>query len=169
MKCEEVQEKVILEEGLSSAVEEHISSCLNCQEFKSELELMMNNKVEINVPPELDRKIIDFARENRPVKKDAPVISFVFMAVAALIAISLTVNFLQSNKASGNDAEMANKTPKVEKTSTVEVVAAPSNEVEIIEAQDELLENLWGDDEIDADLLALESEIFVLSAELYVE
>ena len=32
---------------------------------------------------------------------------------------------------------------------------------------DDVLNNLWSDDSIDADLMAVESELFVLSAELY--
>ena len=32
---------------------------------------------------------------------------------------------------------------------------------------DDVLNNLWNDDSIDADLMAVESELFVLSAELY--
>ena len=211
MQCEKAQEQILTEDIVNSELESHLNECDDCREFQKGLGVMMTDQQKFEVPKALDDKILDFAKNNRPEKKtNKPVIPFMIMAIAAIVAILLSVALLnnQSSNATGSEEIVDNQEViKVRKSliTNNEVKETPDNALEkeesfgeILKKQevvnsgnalspfeqdkpkemvaesleespsiDNVLNNLWGDDSIDADLMAVESELFVLSAELY--
>lgn len=168
MKCEDVQLKII-EENVDSNINEHVKECGDCQDFQKSLGFVMKESEEFEVPAELDAKILSYAKANRPSKEEPkPVIPFVLMAVAAVLAILLSVSLLGNKEVTDSGStEIAGSQEVVnplEQEKPKEMVAEVETEVESL---DSVINNLWGDDSIDADLMAVESELFVLSAELY--
>ena len=176
MKCEDVQKKILIEDLKDLDIQNHIAGCDACQEFQKDFGVIMADHEKIEVPKSLDEKILTFAKENRPEVKPAnkPIIPFVFMAIAAIIAILLSVNILntESEKIKNSPGFVDNQ--EVDEDQKVVNPVAPKKAKEMVaevpeESQniDDVLNNLWSDDSIDADLIAVESELFVLSAELY--
>lgn len=164
MKCEEIQNKILLNDLSVESEQNHVKTCPECKAFNKDLGIMMTQNENIEVPSVLDEKVLSFAKQNRP-QGSKNIIPFILFAVAALVVIALTMNSLSKvtiNKgtvATVDGVEIMNQDIKAVKT------------VESLEVtrQDEIIESLWDDNQIDADLLALEGELFVLSAELYSE
>ena len=163
MKCEEIQNKILLNDSFIEHEKSHIETCPECKSFNKDFGIIMQSE-NLDVPSHLDDKVLSFSKQNRP-SNSKTVIPFLLFAVAALVAIAFTVSAL--NKVKADDGVVAS-------TENVDSVEPNQEVVKLIEEttqdkQDEIIESLWEDDQIDADLLALEGELFVLSAELYSE
>jgi hypothetical protein len=169
MQCEKAQEQILTEDIVNSELESHLNECDDCREFQIGLGVMMTDQKKFEVPKALDEKILDFAMNNRPEKKtNKPVIPFMIMAIAAVVAILLSISLLDKNTLKSQEpSEVVDGQEVVnplEQDKPKELIAETSDEEQAI---DDVLNNLWGDDSIDSDLMAVESELFVLSAELY--
>ena len=165
MKCEEVQQILLVEENHSEA-KKHLENCVKCQEFTRSLGLIIKAPEEFTVPQALDAKILNFAKNNRPARSESkPIIPFAFVTVAAVIALLLSVSLLNNKSMTDNAPETADNQEVVNPLEPIKPkgMVTEANTEDI----DSIINDLWLDDEMDADFMAIESELFVLSAELY--
>lgn len=165
MKCKDIQDKLLLN-GVGEDMKTHLDDCSECAEFSKIVGGM--NDVQVPGPSAaLDAKVLDFARNNRPSKKQ-PIPFYILTAVAALLIVTFSVMFLNSKEQSGNEDNGIAKSPDKEKTLEApkkkEMIA--ENKAEETDLED-ALDGLWDDDIMNADITAIEGELFVLSAELY--
>jgi hypothetical protein len=164
MKCEDCQEAILVEVIRTKEQVEHLAECDACSAFAKDLELMMGKTTEPVVPKVLDDKILNFARENRPpLHKNKPALPFIILSIAALLLISFSINFLQKQNGAAKPNQVA-VVPEVKDLT-------PDNKIDKVRLQEQnaILENLWGDEDMDTDLLAVEGELFVMSAEIYIQ
>lgn len=165
MKCKDIQDKLLLS-GIGDDMKEHLNDCSECAEFSK----IVGGMHEVQAPgpsAELDAKVLDFARQNRPSKKQ-PIPFYILTAVAALLIIAFSVMLLNNKKQTGNEDSGIAKSPEQESP-----VIVPKNNKELAKNQaveadlEDALDSLWDDDIMSADITAIEGELFVLSAELY--
>ncbi|MCM8535721.1 MAG: hypothetical protein NE334_07285 [Lentisphaeraceae bacterium] len=167
MKCEEIQNKILLNDAFIDEEKSHLESCPDCKAFNKDFGIIIAQGEELDVPTHLDDKVLNFAKQNRP-KKSKSVIPFILFAAAALVAIGLMMNSLEKVKSNSNTTASTENIDKNIDLQEVVKTVDTFNESKS-DKQDDIIESLWEDDQIDADLLALEGELFVLSAELYSE
>ena len=165
MKCKDIQDKLLLS-GIGDGMKEHLNDCSECSEFSKIVDGM--NGVQAPGPSaELDAKVLDFARQNRPSKKQ-PIPFYILTAVAALLIVAFSVMLLNNAEPAGNEDTGIAKTPEKENP-----VIVPERNEELANTQaeeadlEDALDSLWNDDIMSADITAIEGELFVLSAELY--
>lgn len=165
MKCKEIQDELLLS-GKTDQMKEHLSSCAECAEF-SKIVVGMDDMQLPGPSADLDAKVLDFARNNRPSSKK-PIPFYILTAVAALLIIGFSVMILTSKGNATSEDSGIVKSPAKEKSieipvKKVMVADNPSQERDL----DDALDTLWDDDIMSADITAIEGELFVLSAELY--
>ena len=159
MNCKEIQDELLLN-GLREEMQSHLANCGECKEF-SKIVINMNDLNQLSGPSlALDNKILDYAKNNRPQRKQ-PIPFYIFTAVAAILVIGFTVLL---TKNTSNSVETDPSIVQAESPEKNEDLA--ENTVEESEL-DEALDSLWDDDIMNADITAIEGELFVLSAELY--
>ena len=165
MNCKDIQDKLLLS-GIGDDMKQHLNDCSECAEF-SKIVSGMNDLQAPGPSAELDAKVLDFARNNRPSKKQ-PIPFYILTAVAALLIIAFSVMLLNKKDQSGKDDSGIAKNPPIEQNQ-----AAPEKNEELADniseepSLEEALDSLWEDDVMSADITAIEGELFVLSAELY--
>ena len=165
MNCNNIQDELLLN-GIKKDMHSHLADCSECREFSKIVE-SMNSSQQITGPSaELDKKILDYARDNRPSSRQ-PIPFHILTAVAAILVLGFLA--FMSRNPSNQDAV----NPGVAVKPVLENKSATSQKSTLelqMEAEEELadaLETLWDDDVLNADITALEGELFVLSAELY--
>lgn len=161
MKCKDIQDELLLS-GTTDQMKEHLSSCVECAEFSKIISGM--NGMEIPGPSlELDAKVLDFARNNRPTLK-SPIPFYILTALAAMLVVAFSVMMLNSKPGSDNGVVKSGNNEK-----PVELPVQNELIVENIQENDlnDALDTLWDDELMNADITAIEGELFVLSAELY--
>lgn len=163
MKCKDIQDKLLLS-GIGDEMKEHLKECSECTEF-SKIVGGMNDVKVLGPSAELDAKVLEFARNNRPSRKQ-PIPFYILTAVAALLIISFSVMLLNGKKKSDKPDSGIAQTPAKENAlpeKNEELAASTVQDASLEEA----LDSLWDDDIMSADITAIEGELFVLSAELY--
>ena len=169
MKCEKVKELIHSDAQLPSAVSEHLTACENCRRYKQDIRVMVTKAPAFQTSEKLDNKVLDFARNYKqdvvPLEDKKP-LNFVWLgAVAALLILSFTMTNLF--KAQPLNTNLADATQDV----IIEKDGAPHQLVEVDAGEkiDVDFDNLWSDDELDSELMALQGELSVLDAEFYLE
>ena len=166
MKCKDVQDKLLLD-GITEDMKSHLNECSECNEF-SKIVLGMNDVKAPGPSAELDAKILNFAKENRPSSKQ-PIPFYILTAVAALLIVAFSVMLLtKNNNENSIDPGLVVNPPKeqaIDNPPKKKMIA--DTKVQDQESLEEALDSLWDDDIMSADITAIEGELFVLSAELY--
>lgn len=161
MKCKDIQDKLLLS-GIGDGMKAHIENCAECSEFSKIVAGM--NDVQLPGPSaQLDAKVLDFARNNRPSSKK-PIPFYILTAVAALLIVAFSIMLLSNKAPQKNSVVDSGAVDKTEEV-TEKTALAVDNVLE--EDLNEALDSLWDDDVMTADITAIEGELFVLSAELY--
>lgn len=147
MNCKEIQEK-ILDDSLKidSQDNAHLQKCKECSDFAKSAETMLDSVLFVEPDKQLDLSVLNYARE---FKRNGRPIAFRFIipaAAAACLVILFAVNVLF------NTNEIGNK--------NVAVVPPPPDRL-----IQELVED-WQDEQIEAELLNFEKEMFMLEAEM---
>ena len=154
----------------------------------------MNNPKTFETSEELDNKVLNFARKNRPTevkKTDAkkPIPFFVWSAIAAaaIIVISVLVLNKGDEASDSNDDNIAKKEEiiinkqapenKLVENEIVKNKQNPEDKVlnkemiaenkQLKEQEVDPLDRILADDLFEAEMSALESELFVLGGELF--
>ena len=173
MKCEDIR-LLLSDDELTSSAKEHISSCVECREFRRDIEVIMKNTKTYETTEEIDSKVLNFARNNRPVKK-APVPFYIWTAIAAAAVLILGVVIIKKVSTDPQDKEriagkqeiIIKKDTSEEKIMKKQMIAKENLPPVIYNPQQEIddLQMLLKDDLLDAELGALEGELFVLGSE----
>ena len=164
MNCKNIQDELLLN-GMKEDMQSHLAECSECREFSKIVE-GMNNLNQVDGPsPELDNKVLEYARNNRPQSRQ-PIPFYILTAVAALLIIGFTV-LMTKNTAndSGKETGVAEAIKPQKAIDTPEQKAQTADAMQ--EELDDALDSLWDDELMNADITAIEGELFVLSAELY--
>jgi hypothetical protein len=176
MKCDEIQ--ILLSDlVLGTTAQEHVKQCTECRKYRQDIEGIMKNPHTYETSEELDNSVLNFARQNRPVKK-SPIPFYVWgvLAAAALLILGFVIQKQQA-KPQSDDGVVKQETPnKIEQAPIVvdqNVREIPNDENNLANAEtlaetsaEDDISDILEDSFLDTELSALEGELFVLSSEL---